>query len=360
MDIEKRMELIKSVGEEIITEQELRELLETKQHPVAYDGFEPSGLAHLPFAVYRAINIDDMLKAGIHFKLWIADWFAWINNKMDGNLEKIHKVGEYFIDVWKASGIDTKKIDFVWASESMDKEYWKRVVLIAKNTSVARATRCLTIMGRHEGEMKETAQYFYPMMQTSDIFHLGVDITQLGMDQRKVNMLAREVGPKLGYWKPVVVTHHTLMGLAGPQKPTGFDESIEKDIEISSKMSKSKPNTCIFVHDTTEEIEKKISAAFCPAKSVEHNPILDYNKHIIFRKFREVKIERPKKFGGDIVFSSYHELEESFRKGEMHPTDIKNATAVYIEKLIKPIREHFEHGKAKELYEFVRKQEVTR
>lgn len=43
MDIETRLQMIKSVGEEIITEQELRELLETKTHPVAYDGFEPSG-----------------------------------------------------------------------------------------------------------------------------------------------------------------------------------------------------------------------------------------------------------------------------------------------------------------------------
>lgn len=43
MNTEKRLQLIKSVGEEIITEQDLRKLLETKKHPIAYDGFEPSG-----------------------------------------------------------------------------------------------------------------------------------------------------------------------------------------------------------------------------------------------------------------------------------------------------------------------------
>ena len=43
MDLETRLELVKNVGEEIITEQELRELLGTNLHPVAYDGFEPSG-----------------------------------------------------------------------------------------------------------------------------------------------------------------------------------------------------------------------------------------------------------------------------------------------------------------------------
>ncbi|MBI4154445.1 tyrosine--tRNA ligase, partial [Candidatus Woesearchaeota archaeon] len=93
MNVEKRLALIKQVGEEIVTEEELRQLLETKTHPVAYDGFEPSGLAHLPFAVYRTINLEDMLKAGVHFKLYLADWFAWINNKMGGDLEAIRKVG---------------------------------------------------------------------------------------------------------------------------------------------------------------------------------------------------------------------------------------------------------------------------
>lgn len=43
MDLETRLELVKGVGEEIITENELRELLGTKLHPIAYDGFEPSG-----------------------------------------------------------------------------------------------------------------------------------------------------------------------------------------------------------------------------------------------------------------------------------------------------------------------------
>jgi tyrosyl-tRNA synthetase len=44
MDIESKLELIKQPPtEEIISEEELRELLETKEHPVAYNGWEPSG-----------------------------------------------------------------------------------------------------------------------------------------------------------------------------------------------------------------------------------------------------------------------------------------------------------------------------
>src|SRR3989338_8344950 len=114
MDLEKRASLVKSVAEELITEEELRTLLQTKQHPVAYDGFEPSGLCHLPFGVLRPLLIKDLLAAGVRFKILIADWFAWINNKMGGDLTRIHKVGEYFVEVWKAAGVDMDKVDIVW------------------------------------------------------------------------------------------------------------------------------------------------------------------------------------------------------------------------------------------------------
>ncbi|MBI4438927.1 tyrosine--tRNA ligase, partial [Candidatus Woesearchaeota archaeon] len=260
---------------------------------------------------------------------------------------------------WKAAGVSG--VEYVWASDIAARaEYWKKVILIAKHTTVQRATRALTIMGRKEGELKEVAQYFYPMMQTADIFELEADICQLGLDQRRANMLAREVGPKLGWWSPVVVSHHMLMGLEGVKQLEGFEENKKMDTEISSKMSKSRPATAIFVHDSAEEIKGKISNAFCPAKQVENNPILEYSKHLIFRKFDKMKVERPKKFGGDMTFKSYKLLEQSFEKGELHPADLKNAVAEHLDKMINPIRKHFEHGKAKELYDFVREQEVTR
>jgi len=358
MDIETKMRIIEDVSEEIITRKELRELLESKDHPIAYDGFEPSGLAHLPFGIFRPLILKELIKVGIRFKFWVADWFAWINNKMGGDLEKIRRVGEYFIEVWKAAGV---KAEFIFASESMDQDYWKRVILVAKNTTVSRATRALTIMGRKAGEMQEVAQYFYPVMQATDVFHLNVDICQLGLDQRRANMLARDVAEKLGWKKPVIISHHMLMSLSGIKTPEGFEDNKKMDIEISSKMSKSKPATCIFVHDSKEEIQKKILSAFCEPKNIENNPMLDYSKHIIFRAFDKMKIERPKKYGGDVVFENYKELEKTFRNGELHPKDLKLAVAKYLDVLIKPIREHFEKNKrAKELYEFVKKQEITR
>lgn len=361
MDVETKLELIKKVGEEIITEQELRELLETKEHPTAYDGFEPSGLAHIAFGVYRTINLEDLLKAGIRFKLLIADWFAWINKKMGGDLEKIKRVGEYFVEVWKAAGVDMKKVEVVWTSDVVSNpEYWKKVVLIAKNTTLRRTIRCLSIMGRKETELKETALLFYPMMQCADIFHLKADICQLGLDQRRVNMLAREIGPKLGWWKPVVISHHMLMGLQGLKRPEGFDSNERIDIMISSKMSKSKPESCILVHDSREEIKKKMIRAFCPPRVTENNPVLEYARYVVFRKFDVLKIQRPAKYGGDLEVENYEELEKLYKEGKIHPLDLKNAVAEALDELIRPIREHFERDrKAKKLFEAVKSSEAT-
>ncbi|MBR9707069.1 MAG: tyrosine--tRNA ligase, partial [Candidatus Diapherotrites archaeon] len=183
MDLEERIKLITGIGEETVTESDLRQLLETKSKPIAYDGFEPSGIAHLPVGLYRPLLIKDLLKAKVHFKLLVADSFGWINNKLGGDLEKIRKVGNYFIEVWKAAGVDVDKVDVVWHKDHFDDpEYWKKVIQVAKAHTEARTKRTLDIAGRTETDKLDAAQLFYPSMQCADIFQLKADICQLGMD----------------------------------------------------------------------------------------------------------------------------------------------------------------------------------
>ncbi len=358
MKNEERFKLIKEVGEEINTEEELKEILEKKEALLAYDGFEPSGEVHIASAVLRAININKMVKAGCKFKILVADWHAWANNKMEGDLDKIQTVGKYFIEVWKAAGVDPDNVEFVWASELVDSEdYWKKVMQIAINSTLNRVTRCSQIMGRSEKDNLSAAQILYPCMQAADIFHLKADICQLGIDQRKVNMLAREVGEKIGFYKPIVVSHHMLMGL---QQPVS-DETDTVERAIAMKMSKSNPDSAIYVNDSEDEIKRKLKKAYCPEGEVKENPVLEYCKYIIFEKFSEVVIERPEKFGGSLKFDSYTALEEAFVNKELHPMDLKQAAAKYINDIILPIRRHFEENEeAKKLYETVKSYKVTR
>ena len=359
MDVESKIDLIKQVGEEILTEEELKTLLETKQNIVAYDGFEPSGTdMHIAQGLLRAINVNKMTEAGCKFKMLVADWHAWANNKMEGDLKKIQTVGEYMIEVWKACDMNLEKVEFVHASELVkEDDYWKKVLQISRNTTIKRIIRTGQIMGRIESEVQHSSQILYPCMQAADIFQLEADVCQLGMDQRKVNILARELGEKLGYWKPIVVSHHMLMGLGTPAS----DVSDATERAIALKMSKSKPNTAIFMNDDDETVKKKISEAYCPEKAVEENPIMEYCKHVIFQKKENMEIKRPEKFGGDLNLSSFEELEKIYGKGELHPSDLKNAVTTCLNELLSPIRDSLnKNDRVQKLVEEIKTFKITR
>jgi len=369
MNVEDRLALVREVGEEIVTEDELRALLEAKPHPVAYDGFEPSGTIHVAQGILRAINVNKMTLAGVRFKMFVADWHAWANNKMGGDLEKIQATGRYIVEIWKATGMDLDHVQFVWASEFVtDEAYWKKVMNIARDSSLDRILRTTQIMGRSDKDKLSAAQILYPCMQAADIFHLGADITQLGMDQRKVNMLAREVGPKLGYYKPIVVSHHMMMGLQAP--PSAEMDPVER--ATAMKMSKSNPDSAIFMSDSAEQVTKKLNKAFCPEKVVEENPVLEYFRYLIFQRHwanhrtgrpgeSPVTIERPEKFGGNVTYETYAALAADYAEGKVHPADLKKTAARYLNEILQPVRDHFEKDeKAKALKAQVESFKVTR
>lgn len=377
-ELQEKVDLIKSIaanGGEIVGEDELPGILmsgEKGEKLYTYDGFEPSGQMHIAQGIIRAINTNKMIKAGFTFRMWVADWFGYLNNKMGGDMEKIQTVGKYFIEIWKATGMDLDHTEFLWTSEHIgDKEYWETVMKVARHSTLKRILRTTEIMGRKENDDLSAAQIIYPCMQFTDIFKvMKCQVTQLGLDQRKVNMLARELGPELGFWKPVIVSHGMLQGL---QKPPSKDmDTAER--AIAMKMSKSKPDTAIFMTDSREDVERKIKKAYCPEGEVADNPILDYCKQIIFEAhhlkgqedlLKEGKggfiVERPEKFGGNIAYQTYEELEQAYASKELFPLDLKNAVVKYLDQLLTPVREHFEKDpQAKELLEQVQSFQITR
>jgi tyrosyl-tRNA synthetase len=185
LSLDERYELCASVGEEVIKLEELRELLERKELFKCYDGFEPSGRMHIAQGIMKSINVNKITKAGGIFIFWVADWFALLNNKMDGDLDKIRTVGRYFVEVWKAAGMDLANVQFLWASEEINKraeEYWSLVIDISRKFNITRIKKCSQIMGRGEGDDMPTSNILYPCMQCADIFFLGADVCQLGLD----------------------------------------------------------------------------------------------------------------------------------------------------------------------------------
>jgi len=362
LDIETKIELIcKPPTEEVLTPQDLRQLLENEEHPVAYNGWEPSGLVHLGTGVICACKMKDFAQAGIRYKAYLSTWHAWLNNKLGGDLSLIRKAADLFKHSWIALGVPQDKIEFIYSDELYSNlAYWEKTITIAKNLSIARGRRTLEIAGRKETEARMVSDFLYTPMQVADIFHMQVKICQLGIDQRKANVVARELGERLGFWKPVCVHHHLLQGLEKP-KIWPIPEGQEKEALSSAKMSKSKPETCIFLYDTPEEIKSKMTRAFCPEKTVQFNPVLDIAKHIIFREKQVFRIDRPAKFGGSVEFVSFGELEKAYSQGKLHPQDLKNSVAEELVSILEPVRKYFENNKeAKSCLTTVKNAKVTR
>jgi len=369
LDITEKVELVeRPPTEEVVTHEELIELFKTNSSPKHYIGLEISGFLHLGSLISTGFKINDFVKAGVNCTIFLADWHTMINDKLGGDWDTITKVSKYYADAFKLVCPGAK---IVLGSDLYDsrKEYWKEFMKFTKHMSLKRTMRTLTIMGRTEDESKiDLAKLLYPPMQAVDIHSLDLDIVHSGMDQRKIHMLVREVFPKMNWKVPVAVHHGLLPGLKHPEEKMDKEKIADVKVEclnpeckyefgpqesqgkcpkcgkrgthttIIGKMSKSDPNSGVFIHDSDDEIKKKISKAWCEEANTKDNPLLEIAKTIIFHEFNEMKVERPEKFGGNVDYTDYNQLELDFAAKKLHPTDLKQTVGNYLVKVVAPIR----------------------
>ncbi len=347
MDVEEKIRLIeRPPTEEIVASNELATLFQTKTTPRHYIGLEISGRLHLGSLIVTGFKINDFMKAGVQANVFLADWHTYINNKLNSDWELISKISDYYEKAFKFFCPGVNIIHGTKLYEETD-DYWKNFVLFSKQITLARTLRSLTIMGRTEKDSLDFSQLLYPSMQSVDIKALDLDIVHAGTDQRKIHMLVREVFPKLGWKVPTSVHHHLLPGLSEPVSASATSESddgtSDDDYKIFSKMSKSNPSSSILIHDTQDEIFRKIKKAYCPTKISSNNPVLEIINYVIFHQFDEFVLERPQKYGGNMSYFSYDELKNDYEQDKIHPMDLKAATSRYLDKIISPIRNYLQN-----------------
>jgi tyrosyl-tRNA synthetase len=378
LSVDERFELIKRNTEEILGEDDLKKMLEDGEKLKHYIGFEISGKPHLGHGLVCMAKVKDCMDAGADCSVFLADWHSWINDKLGGDPEVIKKVGagyfkEVMIAAFKCVGGDAKKLKFVLGSDLYHNNdlFWTNVVDISKNTSLSRILRSTTIMGRKEGEAVDFAKLIYPPMQVADIFVQGVNIPHAGMDQRKAQVIARDVAMKLSFSpllnskkekiKPMAIHGHLIMGL---QKPPVWPVPKDKlqDFRAELKMSKSIPSSAVYMDDSVEDIKRKVNKAFCPEKNIDYNPLLDWTKYIIFAIGDNpvLEIKRPDKFGGNVSYDSYEKLEMDFEDGKLHPVDFKNALAEKLIEILEPARKHLSDPKIQKMKKEMDKLIITR
>ena len=320
-----RKDLVLRGVAECVTEDELSKLLSSKENPKAYVGFEPSGLLHAGSLV-PMLKARELVEAGFEVTILLADWHGYINDKLGGSWDNLRAGVEYQRQMFS---VFCPGVKFRTASDLVSQEgYWEMVLRVSKASSLKRMRRALSIMGRDEKDGdRDMSKFFYPAMQATDIYALEVDLALGGMDQRHAHMLARDAADKLKLSKPVALHTPLLGSLSGPGR-------MDTDV----KMSKSNPSGTLLVHDSKKVLTKKLSKAFCPLER-EGNPVLDIWQHLLEPALGKIVIERPEKFGGNLEFDSYLDLEESYLSGSLHPLDLKNGTAAGLYEVVKPMQD---------------------
>ena len=159
-------------------------------------------------------------------------------------------------------------------------------------------------------------------------------------------MLAREYCTEIKRkLKPIILSHAMLPGL----------------LEGQEKMSKSDPNSAIFMEDTEQEVKTKLKKSFCPPAIVEGNPCIAYAHQIVMPWFKGFSVERPEQNGGNKTYTTREELEADYLSGALHPGDLKAALVKGINIILQPVRDHFKNDPdAKKLLDTVKKYKVTR
>ncbi len=325
LSVDEKYELITRNLEEVIGGDELKELLKTKKEVSVYWGTMPTGSPHVSY-LYPLSKVGDFLKAGLRVKILLADLHAALDGVPWEVLDKRQKYYKALIpEMLKSLGIDVKKLEFVEGSKiQLEPSYFKDLLKLSTFTNVNDATRAASEVVKL-GDNPKLGGIMYPLMQALDEEYLGVDIQFGGTDQRKIFVYAREFLPKIGYKSRIELMNFMLPGLIG------------------QKMSSSVPGSKIDMLDGEEEVNKKINKSVCEEGN-PNNGLMAFLKYVVFvikkDNNEKLKIERPEKFGGNLEYSNYGELEKDFVAKKLHPLDLKKTVAREINNLIEEVREN--------------------
>jgi len=324
MDVKKRLELIKRNCEEIVTEEELKELLKKKKQPSVYIGTAITGKPHVAYFLW-VLKLADFLKAGFKVKVLLSDITGALDNTPWELLEKRYEYYKIVIPkMFEAIGVDIKNLEFVKSSDiNLKKEYSFDLLKLSTIASVHDANKAASEVVK-QSDSPKLSGLIYPIVQALDEQYLDVDVQYGGVDQRKILMFAREYLPKIGYKRRIEVMTPLIPGLIG------------------EKMSASVEDSKIDLLDSEKDIKRKLNKAFCPEGIVDGNGVLSFIKYVLMTikqdKNQEFLIERPEKWGGNLSYKNYKDLEKDFVGKKIHPLDLKTALSKEINKLLEPIR----------------------
>jgi len=331
---QEKIELITRDLQEITGLEKLEEIMGERPLKI-YWGTATTGKPHLGYFV-PVIKIGEFLNAGCEVTILWADLHAFLDSMKSTweLLEARTKVYELMITgMLERMQVPLDKLIFVRGTDfQLGKEYSLDVYRMAAITTLRNAQKAGSEVIK-QLESPLISSLLYPMLQALDEEYLKVDAQFGGVDQRKIFMFAQENLPTLGYEKRIHLMNPLIPGLGK-----------------SGKMSSSEPGSKIDLDDSPETIAEKVNKAFSVDGEIEGNGLLAVTKYILFKwleqEGRELHIDRPEQWGGNVSYSKYEELERDFVAKSLSSIDLKAAVARELVVLLAPIKEKMDRERA--------------
>lgn len=282
-----------------------------------YTGRGPSGKIHLGHMVPWIFTkwLQEKFDVELYFQMSDDEKFLFKENL---TLEQANKLGyDNALDII-ALGFDPKKT-FIFSNIDYAKVLYPQALKVAKKITFSTTK---AVFGFKEDN--NIGQIFYTSMQAVPCFLPSIlkkkntpCLIPMAIDQDPHFRVARDVLPKLGYFKPAAIHSKFLPSLEG----------------VNAKMSSSSDQNIIYTTDSPEEVKRKIQKyAFSGGKDTvqEHkkkggDPEIDVSFHYLL--YFEEDPER------------LQQIYQDYKSGRMLTSELKE---ILIEKLNKFLAGHQE------------------
>ena len=330
---QEKLALVKDQLAEVLREDILEDVMIKQNRPlVIYWGTATTGRPHCGYFV-PMMKIAHFLRAGCRVKILLADVHGFLDN-LKAPIELVKFRAEYYKfiiqSLLKAVGVSLEKLEFVLGSSyQLGSDYTMDLF------------RLSTIVTEHDAKkagaevVKQVdnaplSGLIYPLMQTLDEQHLGVDAQFGGVDQRKIFALAQESLPKVGYKSRAHLMNVMVPGLAG------------------GKMSASDPDSKIDILDTPDAVRKKLRKAYAAPAEIEGNGIISFVEYVLFplSALREENgegtftIEQPN--GDPLVYHDMDSIKADYKSEKLTPQLLKAGVTSALVALLAPIQDEFQ------------------
>lgn len=330
---QEKLALIKDQLAEVLREDILEDVIIKQDRPlVVYWGTATTGRPHCGYFV-PMMKIAHFLRAGCRVKVLLADVHGFLDN-LKAPIELVKFRAEYYKfiiqSLLKAVGVSIEKLEFVLGSSyQLGADYTMDLF------------RLSTIVTEHDAKkagaevVKQVdnatlSGLIYPLMQTLDEQHLGVDAQFGGVDQRKIFTLAQESLPKVGYKARAHLMNPMVPGLTG------------------GKMSASDPDSKIDILDTADAVKKKLRKAFAKPAEVEGNGIISFVEYVLLPMSvlrsedgqGSFVIERGE--GDALVYHDIESLKSDYKAERLTPQLLKAGASSALVDLLAPIQKEFQ------------------